>query len=80
MAERHRQVRLGRAVQAVRAEQGRTQEEVAARAGLHPTYVSDIERGVRNPSWDAIVRLVDGLGVPMARLAEEYDRLARRRR
>jgi transcriptional regulator with XRE-family HTH domain len=63
-------------VKAVRTSQGLTQEEVAARAGLHPTYISDIERGARNPSWDAVARLAEGMDVPLSMIAAEYDRLA----
>lgn len=67
------QRRLGAAVKAVRARQGLTQEQVSAAAGLHPTYVSDIERGARNPSWDAMSRLADGMGVGLGEIAREYD-------
>lgn len=42
---------------------------------MHPTYISDVERGVRNPSWDVVARLAEGMGVPLATLAAEYDRL-----
>ena len=41
-----------------------------------PTYISDVERGVRNPSWDVVARLAEGMGVPAAVIAAEYDRLA----
>lgn len=68
-----RQARLGKAIKAIRTQHGLTQEDLAAKAGLHPTYISDIERGARNPSWDAIARLAEGIGVPAARIAEEYD-------
>lgn len=67
------QARLGRAVRGVRLRQGLTQEQVSAGSGLHPTYISDIERGARNPSWEAITRLADGLGVPLAEIAARYD-------
>lgn len=67
------QQRLGRAVKAVRARQGLTQEQVSATSGLHPTYLSDIERGARNPSWEVITRLAAGLGVRVAEIAEAYD-------
>ena len=72
------QRRLGQAVKAVRERQGKTQEEVSRRSGLHPTYISDIERGARNPSFEALTRLAKGLGVSMAEIAAEYDRRARR--
>lgn len=67
------QKRLGRAVKEVRVRRGLTQEQVSAASGLHPTYISDIERGARNPSWEALTRLADGIGVPMADLAQEFD-------
>lgn len=67
------QRRLGRAVKAVRAGQGLTQEQVSAAAGLHPTYVSDIERGARNPSWEAMTRLAEGMGVAIGEIAIAYD-------
>lgn len=69
------QRRLGRAVKSVRASQGLTQEQVSAAAGLHPTYVSDIERGARNPSWDALVRLAAGMGVGIDEIASTYEAL-----
>jgi transcriptional regulator with XRE-family HTH domain len=74
MAERTAiQRRLGRAVKAVRIAHGLTQEQVSAASGLYPTYISDIERGARNPSWEAITRLAAGIGVPVAELAASYD-------
>lgn len=67
------QRRLGRAVKQIRIRRGLTQEQVSAASGLHPTYISDIERGARNPSWEALTRLAEGIGVPMADLAQEFD-------
>lgn len=69
------QIRIGRAVRAVRLDRGMTQEKLAAACAMHPTYVSDIERGARNPSWKAIARLADGLDVPVATIAAAYDDL-----
>lgn len=67
------QTRLGRAVKQVRVSRGLTQEQVSAASGLHPTYISDIERGARNPSWEAITRLAEGIGVSTAEIAGTYD-------
>jgi transcriptional regulator with XRE-family HTH domain len=67
------QVRLGRAVKRIRVERGLTQEQVSAVSGLHPTYISDIERGVRNPSFEAITRLADGIGVTVADIGRGFD-------
>jgi transcriptional regulator with XRE-family HTH domain len=69
------QQRLGRAVRAIRVERGMTQEQVSAISGLHPTYISDIERGARNPSWEAITRLANGLGVPTSEISRTYEEL-----
>jgi transcriptional regulator with XRE-family HTH domain len=73
IASQATQARLGRAAKVVRVRHGRTQEQVARSSGLHPTYISDIERGARNPSWEAITRLAKGIGVPVAEIASEYD-------
>jgi transcriptional regulator with XRE-family HTH domain len=67
------QRRLGRAVKKVRIERGLTQEQVSAASGLHPTYISDIERGVRNPSWESMTRLAGGIGVSVAEISRVYD-------
>jgi transcriptional regulator with XRE-family HTH domain len=68
------QIALGLAVKEVRARVGKTQEQVANAIGMHATYISDIERGARNPSWDAIARLAKGMGVGVADIAAEFDR------
>ena len=49
-----------------RLELGISQEELAVRAGLHRTYVSDIERGNRNIAITNVVRLADALELPVA--------------
>jgi transcriptional regulator with XRE-family HTH domain len=72
------QRRLGAAVKEIRARREITQEELARRTDLHPTYISDIERGARNPSFAVLVRLADGLEASMADLGAAYDRNARR--
>jgi transcriptional regulator with XRE-family HTH domain len=40
-----------------------TQEQLAAKTELHPTEISRLERGVRNPRLATIARLARGLGV-----------------
>ena len=47
-----------------------TQIEAAGRADLDPTYISGIERGVRNPSLISIVRVAKALGVTVSELCE----------
>lgn len=55
--------RLGRNVARFRYQRGLSQEAFADLANLHRTYVSDIERGVRNPTATVIVKLAKALGV-----------------
>ena len=54
-------IRFGRAIRRIREEQGINQEEAAYRCGLHRTYYSGIERGVRNVSIVNIERVAKGL-------------------
>ena len=55
---------LGRNVRARRLELEMTQEALAQDCELDSTYVSAIERGLRNPSVDVIAKLAVGLRVP----------------
>jgi transcriptional regulator with XRE-family HTH domain len=67
---------LGLAVRELRKRSDLSQEELAHASGLHPTYVSGIERGLRNPTWRTLARVCDALEVRMsdlARLAEKLD-------
>ena len=60
--------RLGLKVKRLRLEKGWSQEELAFESGLHRTYISGIERGVRNPTVTMVDRLATTLGVPAERL------------
>jgi transcriptional regulator with XRE-family HTH domain len=62
-------------VRTYRQRLGLSQEELAWRAGMHRTYLADIERGGRNISLSNIVRLVNALGISLAKFfhtLEEY--------
>ncbi|HEY1901735.1 MAG TPA: helix-turn-helix transcriptional regulator [Terracidiphilus sp.] len=54
-------IRFGRTLRRIREEQGINQEEAAERCGLHRTYYSGIERGVRNVSLINIEKVAKGL-------------------
>lgn len=60
-------------VRQARNKLGLTQDELASRAGLHRTYVSDVERGRRNVSLQSIERLAEGLNVPIGTLFTELS-------
>src|SRR5438093_13530048 len=53
-------------LRACRGRLGISQEELAGRAGLHRTYVSDIERGARNLSLESIDKLAKALEIPVS--------------
>ena len=67
---------FGASVRASRKCLGISQEELAWRAGIHRTYVCDIERGARNVSLQNIAKLAEALEVPAASLFPEDDQLA----
>jgi CheY-like chemotaxis protein len=59
---------LGMAIKTERCVLGISQEELAERAGLHRTYVSDVERGTRNPSIASIEKLAQALKLSVSAL------------
>lgn len=74
---------VGRAVRRLRHERRLTIEQLAFAAGVHPTYVSGIERGKRNPSLHVLCGLAEALSVPLsglARVVEVESLLAERMR
>lgn len=61
-------IRFGRAIRRIRQEQEINQEEAAERCGLHRTYYSGIERGVRNVSLLNIEKISKGLRTSLPNL------------
>lgn len=68
-------VAYGRALREIRAIRGMSQERLARLAGLDPTYVSGIERGVRNPSLTNLLKLAKTLDVTLEDLAGRAETL-----
>lgn len=62
----------------IRLEKKLTQENVAEGAGLHPNYISSVERGERNLSIANIERIACALGVGMPELLTEPKRAPRK--
>ncbi|MCV9938246.1 helix-turn-helix domain-containing protein [Boseaceae bacterium BT-24-1] len=62
---------LGRNVRALRTSARLSQEELAVRMGVEQTYVSGIERGVRNPTVTTLHRAAVALNVKAADLLKE---------
>ena len=66
--------RFGTAVKFRREALALTQEETAERAGIHRTYLSDVERGTRNVSLVNVERLAAALDMSMADLFATVER------
>lgn len=62
--------RLGDNVRRMRTDKGWSQEYYADRAGIHRTYVSDIDRGARNPTITLVEKLAKPFGVRAGSLLE----------
>ena len=62
-----------------RRELGWSQEQLAFECGLHRTYVSGIERGIRNVSIDNIELIASALGVAASELLKVPEPRGRRR-
>jgi len=63
--------RVGLNVRKFRKERGFSQEELAFECGLHRTYVSGVERGVRNPTVLVLEKIARALDVASSRLLDE---------
>ncbi|HKG04755.1 MAG TPA: helix-turn-helix transcriptional regulator [Conexibacter sp.] len=72
-ARRHR-LALGAAVRELRARRGFSQEELGFRGRLHRNYVGAVERGEINPTLRVMLKLCDGLMVPLTELVTVYER------
>ena len=68
---------VGRNVKRVRLEKGLTQEQFAERSGFTQQYLSDLERGRRNPTVVSLFELSQALGVdPVALVTPDEEALA----
>lgn len=62
--------KFGKNVKRLRLKKGLSQEEFAFEAEIHRTYVSDVERGIRNPTITVVERLAKALGVTPGQLLD----------
>ena len=64
---------LGTVIKRRRERLALSQDQLAVRSDLHRTYISDVERGERNLSFDSIYSLAKGLGVLPSLLFAEAE-------
>ncbi|MEX0972287.1 MAG: helix-turn-helix transcriptional regulator [Solirubrobacterales bacterium] len=69
---------LGAAVKQLRGQRGATQEGLAYEAGITTGTLSQLERGISNPSWGTLKAIAGALGVSMVELAKLAAKLERR--
>jgi transcriptional regulator with XRE-family HTH domain len=65
---------LGYRIRAIRNSRGLSQEKFAEVAGVHPTYVSEIELGKANASIGVFERIANGLGMTLSELVETNNK------
>lgn len=65
---------LGRTIRAARSKRGLSQEGLAQESGLDRTYVGGIERGERNPSFEALRTLAEVIDTPLSKLFAAAER------
>ena len=61
-----------------RRAKGLSQELLAEKAELHPTYIGLVERRLRNPSLNVAKALARGLGLPLHTLIKEAETVQRK--
>ncbi|HLQ25356.1 MAG TPA: helix-turn-helix transcriptional regulator [Acidiferrobacterales bacterium] len=70
---KHSVDRFPEVIRALRTEKGMTQEELADLAGLHFTYISQIERGLKSPSLRSLGQIADALDIPLSTLVKRME-------
>ena len=64
---------FGRILQELRTERGLSQENLGFESNYHRTYISQLERGQKNPSLRAIFRLAKALGVKPSEMIRRIE-------
>ncbi|MGV3713156.1 helix-turn-helix domain-containing protein [Pseudolysinimonas sp.] len=70
---------LGERLREQRADRAQTLVDTARRAGISPQYLSEIERGLKEPSSEMISAVAGALGTTLAEIATEVGRDLTRR-
>lgn len=65
---------IGQNVRRIRQRTGQTQEQFAALSGFSQQYISDLERGLRNPTIVTLYELAMALGVSHIELVRPHRR------
>ena len=66
--------KFGLILKKLRLEKEISQEEFAFRIGLHRTYISQLERGLKSPSLRTMVKICDELDITLVQLMQNMER------
>ncbi len=67
---------FGKVVRKRRRELGLSQEDLGFRSGLHRTYISEIERGLKSPSLRAVFAIAEALDTTASTLILQAEKKA----
>ncbi len=65
--------RFGLNLRNLREQKGWSQEKLAEKSGLHRTYISGLERGIRNPTITILQEVANALGVNPSDLLKDKE-------
>lgn len=68
--------RMGVVIRALRAEANLSQEELAARCGLHRTYIGSIERGEKTITIETAQKLARAFDITLTQLFERLEKIS----
>jgi transcriptional regulator with XRE-family HTH domain len=71
---------LGKAIRELREERGLTLDALAAKAGMHTTYLSRIERAHSSPTWEKMSSLAEALDMTVSEIAKAAEGQSKRRK
>ena len=66
-------IEIGQRLRNYRLQKKLSQEDLAERCGLHPTYIGQVERGEKNATIESISKIAAGLGIPLRTLFENIE-------
>lgn len=64
---------LGRTIGRLRQNLGLSQEELANRAGIHRTYVSQLERGIKSPTLAVLIKIAKALDTKPSKIVRVVE-------
>ena len=64
---------IGQRIRNYRTQKGLSQDKLAELAGVHPTYIGQLERGEKNATLESISKITAGLSINMSTLFEKIE-------